>query len=57
LDKARLLALIPRLAGRRIVVVGDLFLDEYLVGRATRLSREAPIPVLEFVRREQRPRS
>jgi len=66
LDKARLLALIPRLAGRprrsgglgkpaRIVVVGDLFLDEYLVGRATRLSREAPIPVLEFVRREQRP--
>lgn len=55
MDKARLLALIPRLAGRRIVVVGDLFLDEYIVGRATRLSREAPIPVLEFVRREQRP--
>jgi rfaE bifunctional protein kinase chain/domain len=55
LDKTRLLALIPRLAGRRIVVVGDLFLDEYLVGKATRLSREAPIPVLEFVRREQRP--
>jgi rfaE bifunctional protein kinase chain/domain len=55
LDKARLLALIPRLAGRHIVVVGDLFLDEYIVGKATRLSREAPIPVLEFVRREQRP--
>ena len=33
------------------MVVGDVFLDEYVVGRATRLSREAPIPVLEFERR------
>lgn len=31
-----------------MLVVGDLALDEYLVGRATRLSREAPIPVLEY---------
>lgn len=40
------------LAGRRIIVVGDITLDEYLYGRATRLSREAPVPVLEFLRRE-----
>jgi rfaE bifunctional protein kinase chain/domain len=33
------------------LVLGDLFLDEYIVGRATRLSREAPVPVLEFDRR------
>lgn len=33
------------------MVVGDVFLDEYIVGQATRLSREAPIPVLEFERR------
>lgn len=46
-----LAALVPRLAGRRIAVVGDVCLDEYVVGRATRLSREAPVPVLEFVRR------
>jgi len=32
-------------------VVGDLCLDEYIVGRAERLSREAPVPVLEFTRR------
>lgn len=44
--------LVSRLAGRRVVVVGDLTLDEYLYGRATRLSREAPIPVLELLRRE-----
>ncbi|MBL8163690.1 MAG: ribokinase [Anaerolineae bacterium] len=39
---------IPRLAGQRIIVLGDIILDEYLTGRATRMSREAPIPVLEF---------
>jgi rfaE bifunctional protein kinase chain/domain len=46
-----LLQLIPRLANHHILVIGDLFLDEYVVGEAARLSREAPIPVLEFVRR------
>ena len=50
-DVARLRTLVPALAGRRIVVVGDVFLDEYLVGRPTRLSREAPVPVLELSRR------
>jgi rfaE bifunctional protein kinase chain/domain len=50
-DRDRLIGLLPRLQGRCIVVVGDVFLDEYVVGRATRLSREAPIPVLEFKRR------
>lgn len=39
--------LVARLAGQRVLVVGDMFLDEYLVGRAVRLSREAPVPVLE----------
>jgi len=49
--RQELLHLIPQLAGHRILVIGDIFLDEYILGRATRLSREAPIPVLEFVRR------
>jgi rfaE bifunctional protein kinase chain/domain len=48
MKKARLLELLPKLAGKRVLVVGDVFLDEYISGRATRLSREAPIPVLEF---------
>lgn len=43
-----LLEIIPRFRGKRILVIGDLCLDEYIVGRATRLSREAPVPVLEF---------
>jgi rfaE bifunctional protein kinase chain/domain len=48
-------ALLAAFAGRRVLVVGDLVLDEYLVGRATRLSREAPVPVLELVERFWRP--
>jgi rfaE bifunctional protein kinase chain/domain len=48
MSTARLLAALDCFAPRRVLVVGDLALDEYLVGRATRLSREAPIPVLEF---------
>lgn len=43
-----LLNAIPRLSGKRILVVGDVILDEYLIGSAARLSREAPIPVLEY---------
>lgn len=43
---------VPRLAGQSVLVIGDVFLDEYLTGRATRMSREAPIPVLEFEQRQ-----
>jgi rfaE bifunctional protein kinase chain/domain len=43
---------VPKLAGQRILVIGDVILDEYLIGRATRLSREAPVPVLEFEARQ-----
>lgn len=32
--------------GRRIMVVGDLMLDRYIRGRATRISPEAPVPVV-----------
>jgi D-glycero-beta-D-manno-heptose-7-phosphate kinase len=50
-----LVAFIPKLANRRILVIGDVILDEYVIGRANRLSREAPIPVLEFERQEYIP--
>lgn len=48
-------SLVASLRGRRILVVGDLILDEYWLGRATRLSREAPVPVLELERRTRLP--
>ncbi len=33
-------------AGHAVMVVGDVVLDRYVIGRAHRLSREAPVPVL-----------
>jgi rfaE bifunctional protein kinase chain/domain len=55
MNKAKLLQSLPKLASKHILVVGDIFLDEYISGRATRLSREAPIPVLEFAGRRHVP--
>ncbi|GAB4239361.1 MAG: hypothetical protein Kow00109_14180 [Acidobacteriota bacterium] len=47
--------LIPRLAGRRIAVIGDLILDRFVWGEVRRISPEAPVPVVEVVRESQRP--
>src|SRR5437764_13685620 len=46
----RLEALIARFSNVSVLVVGDLILDKYTVGKPTRISREAPIAVLEHVR-------
>ncbi len=43
---AEVLPRLRELAGRKVLVVGDVVLDRYVLGRATRLSREAPVPVL-----------
>ena len=46
-----LLDTLKRLGRCRIAVVGDLMLDRYLWGQATRISQEAPVPVV-LVKRE-----
>ena len=38
---------VDALAGRRILVAGDFLLDRYLFGQTTRLSREAPVVIIE----------
>jgi len=48
-DAGRLKRLIPRLRGKRIGVLGDLMLDRYLWGTASRLSPEAAVPIVDFV--------
>ncbi|MGI9146069.1 MAG: bifunctional heptose 7-phosphate kinase/heptose 1-phosphate adenyltransferase [Chloroflexota bacterium] len=45
---------VRRLASRRVLVVGDLVLDAYITGRPARVSREAPVLVLDVVEREDR---
>ena len=32
----------------RIAVVGDMMLDEYLIGKVNRISPEAPVPVVNI---------
>ena len=48
LTKAR--ALLKRIAGLRILVIGDVMLDHYIWGDATRISPEAPVPVIDIAR-------
>ena len=47
-------ALIARFAGMRIAIVGDVMLDHFLIGRADRISPEAPVPVVRLEREEFR---
>jgi rfaE bifunctional protein kinase chain/domain len=46
LTRERVLQLIQRMKSSRVVVVGDIMLDRYLVGDTERLSPEAPVPVV-----------
>lgn len=52
-DTHRLKRLIPQLRGKRIGVLGDLMLDRYLWGTASRLSPEAAVPVVDFVEQSE----
>src|SRR4051794_48426 len=46
------LAAIP---GKRILILGDVILDEYIWGEVRRISPEAPVPVVEIRRRSYLP--
>jgi rfaE bifunctional protein kinase chain/domain len=46
LARDRLVQLIRKMKSSRVVVVGDIMLDRYLIGETERLSPEAPVPVV-----------
>jgi D-glycero-beta-D-manno-heptose-7-phosphate kinase len=46
--REHLIKLLDQFKGRKIVVVGDLIADEFLYGQIARVSREAPVLVLEY---------
>jgi len=48
--KTKLLKLLPRLAGKRVLVIGDLMVDKFIWGKVRRISPEAPVPVVEISR-------
>jgi len=44
----------PQLGQVRLLVVGDVMLDRYWFGEVSRISPEAPVPVVRIERREER---
>src|ERR1700704_749244 len=51
----RVKAIIQTASGKRILVIGDLMLDEFVWGRVSRISPEAPVPVVEVLRESYYP--
>lgn len=45
---------ISKLKSPRVLLVGDFMLDEYIFGEASRISPEAPVPIVREKRREYR---
>ncbi len=48
IEKRRLIEIIKAFKGKRIVVWGDFILDEYIYGRTSRVSREAPVLIIKY---------
>ena len=46
MDRERLIRLVNAFTGKRILVVGDLVADEYIIGAPLKVSREAPVLIL-----------
>ena len=47
MNARRLKEILSRAKGKRILVIGDLMLDEFVWGKVGRISPEAPVPVVE----------
>ncbi len=46
--RERLLEITQSWKGKRIAVIGDIMIDEYIIGKIERISPEAPVPILEI---------
>jgi len=44
--------IVDAFVARTVIAIGDLIADEYLFGKPTRISREAPVLILRFSERE-----
>ncbi len=47
--------ILKRFPGKRVLVVGDVMLDEYVWGSVRRISPEAPVPIVELQKRSYVP--
>lgn len=54
ISTSRLDTILGGMKGRRIAVVGDLMLDRYIWGSVSRISPEAPVPVIDMETEQMR---
>jgi rfaE bifunctional protein kinase chain/domain len=55
LDATRAREIANRFSTAHVIVIGDVMLDRFIVGRVDRISPEAPVPIVLFDREEHRP--
>ncbi|WP_031482259.1 D-glycero-beta-D-manno-heptose-7-phosphate kinase [Maridesulfovibrio frigidus] len=46
MDKT-ILSVLPKLKGQKVLIIGDVMLDHYVIGSVDRISPEAPVPVVQ----------
>ncbi len=46
----KILGVLPSLKGNKVLIVGDVMLDHYVIGSVNRISPEAPVPVVHVTR-------
>ena len=54
IERARIEAILRSLKGGRVAVVGDAMLDVFVFGQVTRISPEAPVPVVRVTQETER---
>ncbi len=55
INKSHLKRIIDKFKNKKILVIGDLMIDEYIWGKVSRISPEAPIPVVDVEKEEFKP--
>lgn len=55
MKQSEAVAIVQRFEGKRVGVIGDLMLDRYIWGTASRISQEAPVPVVAVNRESAAP--
>ena len=50
----KLEGMVDRLKGQKILIIGDVGLDEYVIGSVRRISPEAPVPIVEVNQEDKR---
>ena len=53
ITKKKAAKLIDNFAGTNVMVVGDVMVDHFIWGKVSRISPEAPVPVVEVTRENQ----